>query len=74
MAIGLVLYAETTWGRQIGSRALKLWLTHLFATVDLPHIGFTIWSGNMGMIRIGQKLGMSEEAQIRKVRYWQNRY
>jgi RimJ/RimL family protein N-acetyltransferase len=71
--VGIILYDDQLWGRQIGTRALKLWLSHLFAMVELPHIGLTTWSGNLGMIRIAQKLGMTEEARIRKVRFWQNR-
>ncbi|GAX46510.1 GNAT family N-acetyltransferase [Pseudolactococcus reticulitermitis] len=74
LEVGIVLYEERVWGKDIGTRVMKLWLTHLFEMTDLPHIGFTTWSGNLGMIRLGQKIGMTEEGRIRKVRFWQNQY
>lgn len=37
----------------------------------IQHIGFTTWSGNQGMMRLGEKSGLKLEGQIRKVRYWQ---
>lgn len=74
LEVGIVLYDDSIWGKSIGTRAMKLWLSHLFAEIDLPHISFTTWSGNLGMIRIAQKLGMTEEGRIRKVRFWQNQY
>lgn len=75
LEIGIVLYDRQCWGQKIGERALKLWLTELFNRFDyLPHIGFTTWSGNPGMMRLGDKVGMQKEGVIRQVRYWQGRY
>ena len=74
LEIGIVLYDEGIWGKNIGTRAMKIWINHLFEMNDLPHIGFTTWSGNLGMIRLGQKIGMTEEGRVRKVRFWQNQY
>ncbi|MDN6836071.1 MAG: GNAT family N-acetyltransferase, partial [Lactococcus lactis] len=37
----------------------------------IQHIGFTTWSGNQGMMRLGEKSGLKLDGQIRKVRYWQ---
>ncbi|WP_423250594.1 GNAT family N-acetyltransferase, partial [Enterococcus lactis] len=39
-----------------------------------PHIGFTTWSGNKGMQKIGEKCGMTKEGVIRKVRFLNNQY
>lgn len=48
-----------------------MWIDHLFDDVtDLPHIGFTTWSGNKRMMQLGMKL----EGQIRQVRFWQGEY
>ncbi|MER2175912.1 MAG: GNAT family protein, partial [Carnobacterium sp.] len=63
------------WNKGISTIVLKLWIDHLFENVtNLPHIGFTTWSGNNGMMRVGEKVGMTLEGRIRKVRYWQNQY
>ncbi|MCI2170527.1 GNAT family N-acetyltransferase [Schleiferilactobacillus perolens] len=72
--IGIVIYADDVWGQGIGTTALRLWLTKVFSMTDLPHIGLTTWSGNQRMMRSAEKLGMQKEAQVRQVRYWQNRY
>lgn len=58
----------------MGTRALKLWIGHLFATLPLVRIGFSTWSGNHRMIRVGEKLGMETEARIRKARYYEGTY
>jgi RimJ/RimL family protein N-acetyltransferase len=71
---GIVIHDDRHWGQNIGTRALTLWLTYLFSEYDLPHIGFTTWSGNAGMMRLGEKLGMQLEARVRSVRFWQGRY
>lgn len=41
---------------------------------DIQRLGFTTWSGNVGMMKIGEKLKMTKEAQIRKVRFYQGNY
>ena len=47
---------------------------HLFNEMPLVRVGFTTWSGNERMIRVGEKLGMTMEARFRKVRYWKGTY
>ena len=70
LEVGIVIYDEKMWGKGIGSVALSRWLERLFNQFTyLPHIGFTTWSGNPGMKKIGEKCGMREEGVIRKVRY-----
>ncbi|WP_368250640.1 GNAT family N-acetyltransferase [Enterococcus sp. 2201sp1_2201st1_B8_2201SCRN_220225] len=52
----------------IGTAACRLWLHYLFDQYsDLLHIGFTTWSDNERMMKLGEKLGMQKEDQIR---YW----
>jgi RimJ/RimL family protein N-acetyltransferase len=47
-----------------------MWIDHLFNTMPLVRVGFTTWSGNHRMIKVGEKLGMAMEARIRKVRFY----
>lgn len=75
LEIGIVIYDENYWNSGIGTHALKQWITKTFDDFpELEHIGFTTWSGNPRMMRAGEKLGMLQEARIRKVRYWQGVY
>ena len=74
LEIGIVLHESGSWGKGIGTRAIKLWTAHLFNTMPLVRAGFTTWSGNERMIRVGEKLGMQMEARIRKVRYYNGEY
>ena len=62
---GIILYESNNWGKGIGTRALKLWINHLFNTLPLVRVGFTTWSGNKRMIRVGEKLGMKMEANLK---------
>lgn len=73
--MGIVIYDHSYWGYGVGTHALEQWLTELFGRfLHLQTIGFTTWSGNIGMQKLGEKLGMSLEARVRKVRFWQNQF
>ncbi|WP_332646789.1 GNAT family N-acetyltransferase [Lysinibacillus sp. 54212] len=74
LEMGIVLHEGDSWGKGLGTRALKLWINHLFVTLPLVRVGYTTWSGNERMIRVGEKLGMKMEARIRKVRYYNGDY
>lgn len=74
LEFGIVIYDQNLWNTGLGTAASRLWLTYLFDHYPLPHIGFTTWSGNLRMMKLGEKLGMEKEAQIRQVRYWQGQY
>ncbi|MEO4053203.1 GNAT family protein [Solibacillus sp. CAU 1738] len=74
LELGIVFHETNTWGKGLGTRALKLWIDHLFATLPLVRVGFSTWSGNERMIRVGEKLGMQMEARIRKARYYNGQY
>lgn len=74
LEMGIVLYHPKSWGKGIGTRALKLWIDHLFLSLPLVRVGFTTWSGNERMIKSGYKLGMQLEARIRKVRLYEGNY
>ena len=74
LEIGIVIHEGQNWGKGIGTRALKLWIAHIFNLLPVVRVGLTTWSGNRRMIRVGEKLGMKLEGRIRKVRYYEGIY
>lgn len=74
LEMGILLYEQPQREKGYGTRILKLWIQHLFDSLDLVRVGYTTWSGNHRMIRVGEKLGMTMEARLRKVRYWNGTY
>lgn len=75
LEFGVAIYDAHLWNQGIGSYAMNLWITHLFELEPrIQRIGYTTWSGNHRMMKVGEKIGMRKEAQIRKVRYWKGRY
>ncbi|WP_370873659.1 GNAT family N-acetyltransferase [Alkalicoccobacillus murimartini] len=71
---GIIIYDSTLWNEGYGTPFLKAWITHLFDTLPLVRVGFTTWSGNKRMMRLGEKLGMTLEARLRKCRLYQDTY
>lgn len=71
---GIVLYESGNWGKGIGTRVFRMWFEHLFQTLPIVRLGFATWSGNDRMIRVGEKLGLTMEARIRKVRYYNGQF
>ena len=75
LEIGIIIYQENEWSKGYGTRALKQWITQVFATYpQIARVGLTTWSGNYRMMKAAEKLGMKQEAFIRKVRYYQGIY
>ncbi len=74
LEMGICLNEAENWGKGMGTIAFRLWMNHLFQTLPLVRVGYTTWSGNQRMIRVGQKLGMQMEARIRKVRLYEGTY
>lgn len=73
--IGIVIYNENFWGKGYGTEAIRLWILETFKDVEeIENIGLTTWSGNIGMMKVAEKLGMTLEASIRKVRYYNGVY
>ncbi len=69
LEIGIVIFNEKFWGKGIGYLALKLWMSEVFNEKrEILRIGISTWSGNMGMIKLAEKLGMRKEAEYRKAR------
>ncbi|QTN00160.1 GNAT family N-acetyltransferase [Sediminibacillus dalangtanensis] len=74
LEMGIVLYQPQYWSGGYGTEALRLWINHLFQTMPLVRVGYTTWSGNQRMIKVGEKLGMTMEAKLRKCRYYNGKF
>lgn len=71
---GIVIYDPTYWGIGIAAVAIPLWITNLFQTRSIERVGMTTWSGNQRMMSLAHKIGLKEEARLRKVRYYRGTY
>ncbi|MMZ64390.1 putative ribosomal N-acetyltransferase YdaF [compost metagenome] len=74
LEMGIGIFDSQYWSGGYGTRALRLWITHLFNTLPLVRVGFTTWSGNHRMMKVGEKLDMTLEARLRKCRYYNGEY
>lgn len=75
LSIGLVVYDDAHWGKGIGKAALELWISYLFETMpELVRLDMRTWSGNVGMMRLAEKLGFKEEARFRMARIVKGKY
>lgn len=75
LEIGIVIYEEKNRGIGLGRKALSRWIDFLFdLKPEIVRIGLTTWSGNIGMIKLAQKLGMIQEACYRKARIVNGQY
>ena len=71
---GIVIYQSQYWSGGYGTEAMFIWIDHLFKTMPIVRCGFTTWSGNKRMMRVGEKLGMTLEARLRKCRFYEGIY
>lgn len=71
---GIVIYNTDYWNGGYGSEAYRLWIDFLFEFTDLHRLGMSTWSGNERMMKVAQRLGMKEEARIRKARMVEGAY
>lgn len=71
---GIIIYDSKHWNLGYGTPFFKAWINHLFATLPLVRVGFTTWSGNKRMMRLGEKLNMTLEARLRKCRFYNETY
>ena len=75
LSIGLVIYDDANWGKGIGKEALSLWIGYLFdAMPELVRLDMRTWSGNVGMMKLAEKLGFKEEARFRMARIVKGEY
>jgi RimJ/RimL family protein N-acetyltransferase len=69
IAIGISIYDPDNWGKGLGYEALGLWCQYLFdREPKFVRLDLRTWSGNIGMIKLAQKLGFQEEAVFRMAR------
>lgn len=66
--IGIVIFDSKYWSGGYGTEAFRLWMQYLFTSMDTPRLGIGTWSGNYRMIALAKKVGMIEEARVRKAR------
>ncbi|EIM05935.1 putative acetyltransferase [Planococcus antarcticus DSM 14505] len=71
---GVVIYNTEYWNGGYGSEAYQLWIDFLFEFTDLHRLGMSTWSGNERMVKVAERLGMKEEARIRKARMVKGQY
>ncbi len=74
LEMGIVIYDPRYWSGGYGTKAIRFLINHLFTTMPLVRVGYTTWSGNERMIKVGEKLGMTMEARLRKCRYYNGEY
>lgn len=74
LEIGVILYDRQYWGKGYALPALRLWVTSLFNSLKIARVGLTTWSGNPRMMKCAEKLGMQQEARLRKVRFYNECY
>ena len=75
LEIGIIIYDESYWSCGIGQTALKKWIKDCFIKYpEIERVGLTTWSGNHGMMRLAEKLGLILEGRLRKVRYYNGSY
>lgn len=74
LEMGIVIFVPSYWSGGYGTRAIRMWMKHLFTTMPLVRVGYTTWSGNERMIGVGYKLGMTMEARLRKCRLYNGVY
>jgi RimJ/RimL family protein N-acetyltransferase len=63
---GIDIVDDRLWNRGLGTEAFGLWTDYLFDAYNLTRLGYSTWSGNPRMIRVGEKLGFVLEGRIRR--------
>jgi RimJ/RimL family protein N-acetyltransferase len=71
---GIVIFDSRYWSGGYGTEAFQMWVDYLFTHVDTVRVGISTWSGNFRMIGLARKVGMIEEARIRKARIVRGEY
>ncbi|MFK7906124.1 MAG: GNAT family N-acetyltransferase [Chitinophagales bacterium] len=72
---GIVLFDTRHRSKGIGFEALGLWNQYLFDSMpNIARLDLRTWSGNLGMMRLAEKLGYTLEARFRKARIVQGKY
>lgn len=74
-AIGITIYDPQHWGKGYGYEALGLWSEYLFENEpSFVRLDMRTWSGNIGLMRVAEKLGYQQEACFRMARIVDGEY
>lgn len=66
LEVGIIIYDKNYWGKGIATIALKKWISQVFELhPEIVRIGLTTWSGNIGMCKVSEKIGLKQEACYR---------
>jgi len=69
LSLGVAIYDPDNWNRGLAYEALGLWCEYQFeAAPALRRLDLRTWSGNLGMMRLAEKLGFTQEACFRQAR------
>lgn len=75
LSLGIVIFDPSVWRLGLGYEALGLWCQYLFdALPDIVRLDLRTWSGNLGMMRLAEKVGFSLEARFRIARIVDGEY
>lgn len=75
MEIGIVIFDKSNWGKGYGINILKKWIDMVFDEQPrIIRIGLSTWSGNFGMLKLAEKIGMTRAAVYRKARIVNGEY
>ncbi|MCH4891358.1 GNAT family N-acetyltransferase [Acidaminobacter sp. JC074] len=75
LEVGIAIFNENYWSKGIGYQALKQWIDLVFNMhPTFVRLGLTTWSGNIGMMKLSEKLGLKQEACYRKARIVNGQY
>jgi RimJ/RimL family protein N-acetyltransferase len=74
MEAGIVIYDSAYWSDGYGTEAFAMWIGYLFGALDVVRLGISTWSGNERMIKLAARVGMVEEARVRKARIVNGEY
>ena len=74
-AIGITIYDSELWGKGFGYEALGIWCQYLFDNEPkFVRLDMRTWSGNIGMMKVAEKLGFTKEAVFRMARIVEGEY
>lgn len=75
LEVGIVIFNEDYWGKGIASTVLREWINQVFEEhPEIVRIGLSTWSGNIGMCKVAEKIGLHQEACYRNARIVDGKY
>jgi len=73
--LGIRIMDENYWNKGLGTKIMSLWMTKVFERFpEIVRLGFTTWSGNLGMMKIGKNLELTKEATYKNARILDGKY